>query len=167
MKKLNIGCGSDYKKGWINLDSHNRYSAEVVWNLNKLPLPFKDNEFDYVYCSHVLEDFNDPIPLMDEIYRITKRNGLIEYKVPYFTHTWNSIYHKRGFSISSFKTYAKKFNYDVEKNLKIVQLRFMPYRSKSLIGRIYERLVYLPTILIPAEVIEFTFLKYIIDRVQV
>ena len=40
-------------------------------------LPFKDKEFDYVVCAHVIEHVNDPIFLKKEIERIGK-SGYIE-----------------------------------------------------------------------------------------
>src|SRR3989344_5958012 len=40
-------------------------------------LPFKNNQFDFVICSHVLEDVRDPIWLCSEIRRVGKR-GYIE-----------------------------------------------------------------------------------------
>jgi SAM-dependent methyltransferase len=40
-------------------------------------LPFKDKEFDFVICSHVLEDIRDPINLLKEISRVGKE-GYIE-----------------------------------------------------------------------------------------
>jgi ubiquinone/menaquinone biosynthesis C-methylase UbiE len=40
-------------------------------------LPFSDQAFDYVYCSHVLEHVDDPIAACREIMRVGKR-GYIE-----------------------------------------------------------------------------------------
>jgi len=71
------------------------------------PFPFKDKKFDFVFCSHVLEDVKDPIWVCSEIMRIGKR-GYIEtpsrwieskigvagkYKFPkklagFFNHQW-------------------------------------------------------------------------------
>ncbi|MFH1547351.1 MAG: class I SAM-dependent methyltransferase, partial [bacterium] len=40
-------------------------------------MPFKNKEFDFVYCSHVLEHAKDPAKACDEIMRIGRR-GYIE-----------------------------------------------------------------------------------------
>jgi len=40
-------------------------------------LPYKDKEFDFVYCSHVLEHVKDPARACDELMRVGKR-GYIE-----------------------------------------------------------------------------------------
>jgi len=109
MNRLNVGCGDDIKKGWVNLDFHNKNGADVIFDLNNIflgkKLPFKDNFFGYVYCSHVLEDFSEPIKIMDELFRVCKIGGRVEIRVPFETRTWLNIDHKRGFSLFSFLDY--------------------------------------------------------------
>jgi len=47
----------------------------TVCNLERSP--FLDNDFDFVYCSHVLEHVDDPVQACEELMRIGKR-GYIE-----------------------------------------------------------------------------------------
>ena len=54
------------KKTWIMHDVSSRK-----------PLPFENNDIDFVTCSHILEDIRDPIYLCSEIVRVGKR-GYIE-----------------------------------------------------------------------------------------
>jgi hypothetical protein len=50
----------------------------IIHDVNsKDRLPFRDNQFDFVICSHILEDIRDPIWLCSEIMRIGKA-GYIE-----------------------------------------------------------------------------------------
>lgn len=44
---------------------------------SRTPWPFKDKQFDYSICSHVLEDVRDPLWVCSEIIRISKA-GYIE-----------------------------------------------------------------------------------------
>lgn len=57
------------------------YFSKDTWIVHDLssckPLPFKDKQFDFVICSHTLEDIRDPIKLCAEIARVGKR-GYIE-----------------------------------------------------------------------------------------
>lgn len=57
-------------------------------------LPFKDQEFDYVICRHVLEHVDDPIQFVQEQARVAKRGYmetpslLGEYIAPKESHRW-------------------------------------------------------------------------------
>ncbi len=87
-KYLNLGCGSDIKKStsnvqWINLDIKKHKGVDLVWNLNKYPWPFKNDNFDFVYCSKILEYPQRIDIAMKELERITKNNGVIEIISPY------------------------------------------------------------------------------------
>jgi len=88
--RLNLGCGNDIRKGWINLDIFDNEGVDVVHNLNELPLPFEDEMFDVILCKDILEHVNY-IPLMGELHRILKEGGLIKIKVPHFTSKSNHI----------------------------------------------------------------------------
>ena len=52
-----------------------------IYECNLERLPFEDNEFDFVYCSHVLEHVNDPDKACSELMRVGKR-GFIESPTP-------------------------------------------------------------------------------------
>lgn len=122
-KKLNLGCGTDVKDGWINLDNHAENGAQKLFDLGEIykgqKLPFYDNTFDLVLCSHVLEDFIDPVPILKEIARVTKRGGEVYIRVPFWTHLLvGSIYHKRGFTIGSLRDFGNIYpNYSDTQNV--------------------------------------------------
>lgn len=60
-------------------------------------MPFKDNEFDYVICCHVMEHVDDPAKFMNELSRVGKKGYieipslLGEHLVPKEAHTWVSL----------------------------------------------------------------------------
>ena len=63
------------------LDPQNaeRYS-EDTWTVHdacKGDLPFEDKYFDFCFCSHLLEDVRDPLPVCAEMVRVSKA-GYIE-----------------------------------------------------------------------------------------
>lgn len=51
-------------------------SKFVQLDITKQKLPFKDNEFDVILCTHTLEDLPNPTFVIDEMNRVGKR-GLI------------------------------------------------------------------------------------------
>jgi len=55
--------------------------------------PFKNKEFDYVICSHVLEHVPNLESFLKELFRIA-RNGYIEYPTIYYEYIYNFSVHK-------------------------------------------------------------------------
>ena len=45
-------------------------------------LPFSDNEFDVVFCNHVLEHIPDDKKAMQELYRVLKEGGFGIFQIP-------------------------------------------------------------------------------------
>ncbi len=99
MKKLNIGCGKNYKKNWVNLDYNKKYGPDVVHNLDNFPYPFRDGQFDYIYCSHILEHVEDLFKTLKEMERILKPKGILHIRVPHFSNGngYNDLSHRRFF----------------------------------------------------------------------
>ncbi len=84
MARLNLGCGTDIRKGYVNLDSVKLPGVDKVHDLNKVPYPFKDNTFDEIYASHVIEHLEDLPKVMKELRRISKPGGRVIIRVPFF-----------------------------------------------------------------------------------
>jgi predicted SAM-dependent methyltransferase len=74
--KLNLGCGNDIKKDFINLDIVD-YGGNQVHDLNSFPYPFEENVFDEIYASHVLEHLESFHKTVSELYRICKPDAII------------------------------------------------------------------------------------------
>ncbi len=104
--KLNLGCGWDYKKGYLNIDSNSLVNPDIIYDLNNLPYPFKKNQFKEIYCSHVIEHLYNNFKVISELHRILKVNGLLILKVPHFSRGFTSADHRVGFDV----TYPLYFN---------------------------------------------------------
>jgi len=102
--KLNLGCGKDIKKGYLNLDFEKLPGVDKIYDLNKIPYPFKKNSFKEILMRNILEHLNNPYEIMNEIWRISKPNATIKIRVPHFSscNVWGDLQHKRGFNFSSF-----------------------------------------------------------------
>lgn len=83
MKLLNIGCGSTSHPGWTNVDIVPSGSEVLVHNIRK-GLPFKDDTFDAVYHSHVLEHIPraEAEKFVKEAVRVLKPGGIMRVVVP-------------------------------------------------------------------------------------
>lgn len=99
-EKLNVGCGSDIRCDFINLDIAPLPGVDIVHDLAKLPWPFESNSFERIELINVLEHLPDTIGTMQELWRIAKPDATIILRVPF----WNSPdmladpTHKRAFS---------------------------------------------------------------------
>lgn len=118
MKILDLGCGKNKIKPFgendvvIGLDSIKLKGVDVVWDLEKTPLPFKTNEFSYIYCSQVLEHVHNFIPLVEELHRITKKGGLVHVEVPSYKSSmaFTDPTHKRFFTFKTFDYFTEEAN---------------------------------------------------------
>ena len=85
MKYLNIGCGAYYSTNteWTNVDFIS-YDKQVIAHNLLQGIPFKDDSFDLLYHSHVLEHFSkkDGENLLKECHRVLKKDGIIRIVVP-------------------------------------------------------------------------------------
>ena len=69
--------GIDIDKPAIKHAQRNFSKANLEFRLaDALDLPFEDNSFDIVICSHVYEHVPDPEKMFSEIYRVLKNNGI-------------------------------------------------------------------------------------------
>jgi len=93
--RLNLGCGSDIRKGWLNVDIQAGDGIDVVCDVTKLP--FDDNSIAKIYASDVLEHimYAQVANTLKAWYRVLAPKGTITIKVPnlstiarnYFRHT--------------------------------------------------------------------------------
>ena len=105
--KINLGCGSDIKRGFINVDMVKAPGVDIVCDLNKYHYPFESNSADMILMQHSLEHLFEPYKAIVECHRILKPNGILEIEVPYgFNY---SLYHYHFFNEESLVTiYTKK-----------------------------------------------------------
>lgn len=101
--KLNLGCGHTKYPGYLGVDNNkNAEFVDIVHDLNKFPYPFKANSVDEVLMDHVLEHLDDPLLVIQELYRICKKDAIIRIKVPHFSCTWLHPGHKSAISTMLF-----------------------------------------------------------------
>jgi len=108
MKKLNLGCGTDIRYGFINLDIAPINGVDVVHNIEGNPLPFENDTFDEVLCQDILEHL-EYIPVLKEIHRILKKGGKLKIRVPHFSssNNYRDPTHKKMFSIKTFDFFVE------------------------------------------------------------
>jgi predicted SAM-dependent methyltransferase len=106
MKLLNIGCGS-VRPGdpWINLDNLHTQLAHgtperanldketnyVEHELCTTMMPFANETFNGILCSHVIEHFDaqDSVKILQDCHRLLKLNGVLIVSVPDAEYFWS------------------------------------------------------------------------------
>lgn len=81
---LNLGCGfaKFAAKNVVNLDKFGCCEPDVVWDLEKTPLPFEDQSFDHIIANHVFEHLHNWWECFEECSRILKVGGRMDVYVP-------------------------------------------------------------------------------------
>lgn len=123
--KLHLGCGNDYREGYVNCDISKEVKTDKVINLEE-KLPFENDSIDEIIANHVLEHVQNFIPLMHELHRICKNGVKIKIKVPFYA-SWgqfNDPTHVRFFTPLTFDYFQKgNYSHEVESNKDMFEIK--------------------------------------------
>jgi SAM-dependent methyltransferase len=78
--RLNLGSGNEPLPGFLNLDRRRVPGAGVVADVRGLPFPA--GAAREVRASSLLEHFEDPYSVLDEVHRVLADGGLFVARVP-------------------------------------------------------------------------------------
>lgn len=86
--------GIDCEKQYVT-ESRQRFTAAEI-DLELDGLPFNENYFDLVMCNQVLEHLKEYKKVIEDIIRVTRRDGYIVLGIPNLAHLINRIYFLTG-----------------------------------------------------------------------
>ena len=136
--KLNLGCGTDIKPGYVNIDRYNN-TGEVDLNADLGDLPFDDGSVGEIYTSHVFEHIglSDMYAVITEWRRVLRDGGKLVLRLPNLEHEvklwlnapddkkWFAVHnifgsqshegntHLNGHNPGSLKSFIESFNFNV------------------------------------------------------
>lgn len=136
--KLQLGCGTNPLKGYINLDVERYGWIDIVHDLDRYPWPFEDNQFEEIYANSVLEHISDLIRCFGEAHRILKPGGILKGGVPWYNYEGaaGDPTHKHFFTKTTFLylTANRRYSYCHKTGVwEIVKLEVTPTRWGKLI----------------------------------
>jgi SAM-dependent methyltransferase len=107
-QRLNLGCGTDIRPGFVNLDIAPLPGVDVVHDLAVLPLPFPDAAFAEVNAKDILEHV-DLVAVLRELHRILAPGGRLVIESPHFTSpaVWIDPTHRTAFSIETLRFFVR------------------------------------------------------------
>ena len=102
MVKLDIGCGTKKKDGFIGIDRLKFDGVDVVCDVGIAPLPYADNTVEEVHSSHFVEHLSalERIHFVNELYRVMKPGAKATIITPHWassraygdpTHQWPPV----------------------------------------------------------------------------
>lgn len=170
MRILDLGCGRDKAPGAIGVDRSPDTAADVVHDLDQVPWPFADEQFDLILCRDVLEHLADVVATMEEIHRLGKPGCEIRVRVPHFSsvHAFTDVTHRHFFSSESFLCFdprQARYPHVSRARFETVSRRLTLWRPFRLLGfgvlanRFPLRYEKMFAFLLPAQSIEFTLRK--------
>jgi hypothetical protein len=149
LKRLNLGCGLNKFKGYLNVDSSDLVKPDQVVDLNVTPWPWKDNEFGHIVAKDVLEHLGDTsddyMKIIKEMYRVSDNGAVWEVQVPHWRCdvAVDDPTHKRLLTLGSFMLLNQKkiferikenqsdsllaFEHDIDLEVCDVQFEYLPH----------------------------------------
>jgi SAM-dependent methyltransferase len=169
---LDVGCGRcPYKEIILKFPNTKKYigldiDSAIVYDKNIRPdfywdgkkMPFKNDSFDTVMATEVLEHCPNPLDTLSEIFRVLKKGGHFIFTVPFlfptheiphdeFRYTPFSLIrllNEAGFS--DIKIYAR--GGWMASLAQIILLSFAYQRAESFMGKVIKKLLYLVSLVL-------------------
>lgn len=149
---LNLGCGEDIRRDYINVDIHPLPGVDVVQDLARFPYPYHDNSFDQIIAQDVLEHLPNTVKVMEELWRILKPGGLLAVRVP---HARSDLYlhdptHVSKFTEETFYYFTQrspshpvsKYNYYSSARFEILELKTEFKKLRFLGSHLFFRIIH-------------------------
>ena len=121
-KVLDVGAGRlayknmllQYCKNYKSVDfKKTNEKLDYVADAQDMKKVIKDNQFDTVFCSQVLEHVPEPQKVFNEIHRILKKDGHVIFTVPFLGYLHNEPYDFFRYTKHSLKFMAQKSNLEI------------------------------------------------------
>lgn len=131
---LDLGCGARKIPGAYGVDSIFLPGVDLLHDLATTPYPFPENCADEIHLNHVLEHFENPLPIIEEVWRIARPNGRVLIRTPHYSgrYAWKDPTHRRAFSAESFHYFGKNnYSYYTHARFRVVRVRLKYFMEEE------------------------------------
>ena len=105
--KLHVGCGDNYRRGWVNLDGNPGVEPDIVHDLEE-PWPFEADRFEHVEAHHVVEHLQDPEFFFCEAARVLKPDGALVVAIPIGINAVTDLDHEHEWTFDTFEQFSRE-----------------------------------------------------------
>ncbi len=136
IRKLDVGCGSRKRGGFVGMDVVPIAGVDVVHDMNVSPWPIESNSVEEIIFDDVLEHSKDFLTILSEVYRVAKSGCIVKIAVPHFSsdNMYTDPTHTTFFSTRSFNYFDKSLNHkhgfylsEVDFKIHRAEIHFMEY----------------------------------------
>lgn len=122
-RKLNFGCGTDLRPGYLNVDIAPETGADLVHDLRLMPWPLPSDAFDEILFIDILEHLPDTLGTIEELWRVAAPGARLDIRVPHWNsrYAWKDPQHVRPFQEEFFNFFDPD----------LPECRQRPYYSKA------------------------------------
>ena len=108
IKKLQLGCGANYLKDWLNTDLSCSNEVTFLDAGKKFPIP--ENSFHYIFSEHLFEHLSvsAQLNMMEESYKILKKGGVMRIATPSLDFLFNLYKHPTSLENKQYIQWAIK-----------------------------------------------------------
>lgn len=179
---LDIGCGCG-----LNTVNLNRFGSTFPLDISEKalcfcrerglerlvrsgvnPLPFKDNSFELIVASDLIEHLDDDSSALKEFYRVLKKNGIILLTVPahpsLYSYHDRALGHKRRYKRRELEKRSRESGFFIERstyfNMFLLPLAFLVRWLKNTKKDIEDKSDFFTKLPCLLNVLFFAFLKF-------
>lgn len=107
-QRLHLGCGQDYRDGWLNVDANPVVDPDVVADVTDTPWSFADDAAATVIEAHQLvEHLADREAFFAEACRVLNHDGILRVSVPLGANARSDDDHKTEWTYRTPQQYSR------------------------------------------------------------
>jgi predicted SAM-dependent methyltransferase len=113
LKKIDVGCGSRKRVGFVGMDLIALPNVDIVHDMNLAPWPIDNDVVEEIIFDDVLEHSKDFLTILSEVYRVAKSGCVVKISVPHFSsdNMYTDPTHTTFFSKRSFNYFDKSLKH--------------------------------------------------------
>lgn len=132
---VDLGCGARKTPGAFGVDAAPLPGVDLVHDLGETPYPLPTNCAHEIHLNHVLEHFENPLPILEEVWRVARPNGRVLIRTPHYSgrYAWNDPTHRRAFSADSFRYFGENnYSYYTHARFRVLRIRLKYFMEEDL-----------------------------------